>query len=127
VRVDLLDRLHVDQRPDHGARLEPVGDLHRAGGLGEAPGERIIDAGAGAARQRRGRRPRPETELLGDIKFIGIGIRIGVVNSERGNTAIAIELAGAVASARDNTPSSSPNPGARYRSLLRLKLLYYFQ
>jgi hypothetical protein len=28
VRLDLLDRLHVDQRADHGTRLEPVGDLH---------------------------------------------------------------------------------------------------
>jgi hypothetical protein len=33
----LLDRLHVDERPDHRTRLEP-GDLHRAGGLG------VIDA-----------------------------------------------------------------------------------
>jgi hypothetical protein len=30
VRLDLLDRLHVDQRPDHRTRLEPVGDLYRA-------------------------------------------------------------------------------------------------
>jgi hypothetical protein len=30
-----LDRPHVDQRPDRGARLEPVGDLHRPGGLAE--------------------------------------------------------------------------------------------
>jgi hypothetical protein len=35
VRLDLLDRLHVDQPPDHCAGLEPVGDLYRAGGLGE--------------------------------------------------------------------------------------------
>jgi ParB family chromosome partitioning protein len=44
VRLDLLDRLHVDQRPDHRARLEAVGDLHRAGGLGEALGKGVIDA-----------------------------------------------------------------------------------
>jgi len=30
VRLDLLDRLHVDQGPDHRARLEPVGDRARA-------------------------------------------------------------------------------------------------
>ena len=28
VGLDLLDRLHVDQRPDHCTRLEAVGDLH---------------------------------------------------------------------------------------------------
>ena len=39
VRLDLLDRLHVDQGPDHGTRLEAVGDLHGTGGLGEALGE----------------------------------------------------------------------------------------
>ena len=44
VRLDLLDRLHVDQRPDHRTGLEPVGDLHRAGGLREALGECVIDA-----------------------------------------------------------------------------------
>jgi hypothetical protein len=44
VRLDLLDRLHVDQRTDHRSRLEPVGDLHRAVGLGEALGEGVIDA-----------------------------------------------------------------------------------
>jgi hypothetical protein len=44
VRLDLLDRLHVDQRPDHRTRLEAIGDLHRAGGLGEALGESFVDA-----------------------------------------------------------------------------------
>jgi hypothetical protein len=44
VRLDLLDRLHVDQRPDHGTRLEPVGNLHRTGGLGEALGKGVVDA-----------------------------------------------------------------------------------
>jgi hypothetical protein len=43
VRLDLLDRLHVDQRPDHRTRLEPVGNLHRAGGLGETVGEGVGD------------------------------------------------------------------------------------
>ncbi len=37
VRLDLLDRLHFDQRPDHRTRLEPVGDLHCTGGLGDHP------------------------------------------------------------------------------------------
>jgi hypothetical protein len=36
VRRDLLDRLDVNERPDHRTRLEPVGKLYRAGGLGEA-------------------------------------------------------------------------------------------
>jgi hypothetical protein len=44
VGFDLLDRLHVDQGPDHRARLEPVGDLHRARGFGEALGEGVVDA-----------------------------------------------------------------------------------
>src|SRR5438270_7670192 len=44
VRLDLLDRLHVDQWPDHRAGLEPVGDLHRTGGLGETLGESVVDA-----------------------------------------------------------------------------------
>src|SRR6266446_6363377 len=44
VRLDLLDRLHVDQGPDHRTRLEPVSDLHRTGGLGEALGESVVDA-----------------------------------------------------------------------------------
>jgi hypothetical protein len=44
MRLDLLDSLHVDQRADHGTRLEPVGDLHRTCGLGEALGEGIVDA-----------------------------------------------------------------------------------
>jgi len=44
VRLDLLDRLHVDQWPDHRARLEPVRDLHRPGGLGEALGKGVVDA-----------------------------------------------------------------------------------
>jgi hypothetical protein len=37
-------RLHVDQRPDHRTRLEPVGDLHRLRGLGEALGEGVVYA-----------------------------------------------------------------------------------
>src|SRR6202011_487889 len=45
VRLDLLDRLHVDQGADHRTRLEPVGDLHRPGGLGEALGKGVVDAG----------------------------------------------------------------------------------
>jgi hypothetical protein len=36
VGLDLLDRLHVDQWADHRTRLEPVGDFHRTGGLGQA-------------------------------------------------------------------------------------------
>src|SRR5258708_32767084 len=44
VRLDLLDRLHVDQGADHGTRLEPVGDLHGTSGLGEALGKGVIDA-----------------------------------------------------------------------------------
>jgi hypothetical protein len=44
VRLDLFDRFHVDQWPDDRTRLEPVGDLHRTGGLGEALGEGVIDA-----------------------------------------------------------------------------------
>jgi hypothetical protein len=28
VRLDLLDRLHVDQWPDHRTRLDPICDLH---------------------------------------------------------------------------------------------------
>src|SRR5439155_14399664 len=44
VGLDLLDRLHIDQRADHRAWLEPVGDLHRPGDLGKALRERIIDA-----------------------------------------------------------------------------------
>ena len=43
MRLDLLDCIHVDQRADHGARLEPVGDLHRAGGLSEPFRERVVD------------------------------------------------------------------------------------
>jgi hypothetical protein len=35
---------NVDERPDHRTRLEPVGDLHRTGSLGEPLGERIINA-----------------------------------------------------------------------------------
>jgi hypothetical protein len=31
----------VDQRPDHSTRLEPVGNLHRASGLGEARGKGV--------------------------------------------------------------------------------------
>jgi hypothetical protein len=30
VGLDLLDRLHVNQRPDHRVGLEPFGDLHRS-------------------------------------------------------------------------------------------------
>jgi hypothetical protein len=44
MRLDLLDRLHVDQRSDHRTRLEPVGDLHRTGGLGQPLCKSIIDA-----------------------------------------------------------------------------------
>jgi hypothetical protein len=44
VRLDLLDRLHVDEWPYHRTRLEPVGDLHRAGGLGQPLGKGVIDA-----------------------------------------------------------------------------------
>jgi hypothetical protein len=44
MRLDLFDRLHVDQWPNDRAPLEPVGDLHRAGGLGEAVREGVIDA-----------------------------------------------------------------------------------
>jgi hypothetical protein len=43
VAFDLFDRLHIDQWPGHRAGLEPVGDLHRAGGLGEALGKGVID------------------------------------------------------------------------------------
>src|SRR5205085_10011544 len=42
VRLHLLDRLHVDQWPHHRTRLEPVGDLHRTYGLGEALGEGVV-------------------------------------------------------------------------------------
>jgi hypothetical protein len=34
----------ADQRPNYGTGLEPVGDLHRPGGLGEALGESVIHA-----------------------------------------------------------------------------------
>ena len=34
VRLDLLDRLHVNQRADHRTWLEAVGDLYRPGGRG---------------------------------------------------------------------------------------------
>jgi hypothetical protein len=44
VRLDLLDRLRVDQRADRRTRLEPVGDLHGTGGLGEALRKGVIDA-----------------------------------------------------------------------------------
>jgi len=44
VRLDLLDRLPVNERPDHRTRLEPVGDLHRARGLGEALRKRVVNA-----------------------------------------------------------------------------------
>jgi hypothetical protein len=43
-RFDLLDRLHVDQWPYDRTRLEPVGDLHRPGGPGEALVKGVIDA-----------------------------------------------------------------------------------
>jgi hypothetical protein len=43
VCLDLLDRLRVDQRADHRTRLEPVGDLHCPGGLGEALGKAVIE------------------------------------------------------------------------------------
>ena len=44
MRLDLLDCFGVDERPDHRARFEPVGDLHRPGGLGEPLGKGVIDA-----------------------------------------------------------------------------------
>jgi hypothetical protein len=44
VRLDLLDRLHVDQGADHPTRLEPVGDLHGPGGLGQPLGQGGVDA-----------------------------------------------------------------------------------
>jgi hypothetical protein len=44
MRLDLLDCLHIDQRPDHRAWLEAVGDLHRPGGLGEPLGKGVMDA-----------------------------------------------------------------------------------
>ena len=44
MRLDLLDRLHVDQWPDHRTRLEPVGDLYRPSGVGEPLGEGVVDA-----------------------------------------------------------------------------------
>ena len=44
MRLDLLDPLHVNERPDHRTRLESIGDLRRPGGLGEAFSECVIDA-----------------------------------------------------------------------------------
>jgi hypothetical protein len=44
MRLDLLDRLHVDQWPDHRARLDAVGDLHRPWALGQPLRERVMDA-----------------------------------------------------------------------------------
>jgi hypothetical protein len=44
VRLGLLDRLHVDQRADHRTRLEPVGHLHGACGLGEALRKGVVNA-----------------------------------------------------------------------------------
>jgi hypothetical protein len=35
--------LIIDQWPDQGTRLKPVGDLHRTGGLGQPLGEGVID------------------------------------------------------------------------------------
>jgi hypothetical protein len=35
--------LHVDQGPITAPGLEPIGDLHRAGGLGQALGEGVVD------------------------------------------------------------------------------------
>jgi len=46
VRLDLLDRLHVNERTDHRTRLEAVGDLHRTDGLDEPLGEGVVDFGA---------------------------------------------------------------------------------
>jgi hypothetical protein len=43
VRLDLLDCLHVDQRANNRTRLEPVGDFHRPGGLGETLGNGVMD------------------------------------------------------------------------------------
>jgi hypothetical protein len=34
----------LNEGPDRGARLEPVGDLHRARGLGDALGKGVVDA-----------------------------------------------------------------------------------
>jgi len=36
-------RLRVDQKADDRAPLEPVGDLHRSGGLGRPLGAGVID------------------------------------------------------------------------------------
>src|SRR6185312_11421229 len=42
--LDLLDRLHVDERADHRAGLGAGAHLHRLHRLGELAGERLIDA-----------------------------------------------------------------------------------
>jgi hypothetical protein len=44
MRLDLLDRLRVDQRADHRTRLEPGGELHRASGLGQVFAKGVADA-----------------------------------------------------------------------------------
>jgi hypothetical protein len=35
---------HVNERPDYSTRLEPAGNLHGTGGLGEALGKGVVDA-----------------------------------------------------------------------------------
>ena len=44
VRLGLLDRLYVDEWPDHRARLEPVGHLHRTCGLRKTLRKGVVDA-----------------------------------------------------------------------------------
>jgi hypothetical protein len=44
MRRDLLDRLRVDQGPDHRARLEAVRDLYHPGGFRKALQEGVLDA-----------------------------------------------------------------------------------
>jgi hypothetical protein len=48
VRLDPLDRLHADQRTDYRAWLEPVGNLHGTGSLGEVYGQTHHAAGGSA-------------------------------------------------------------------------------
>jgi hypothetical protein len=69
VRLDLLDRIHVNQRRS-GTRLKPVGDLHRAGDLGETLLKSVIepvlhqDAVGADARPRRMTREKYSLTLL---------------------------------------------------------------
>jgi len=68
VGLDLLDRLHVDQRADHRTRLE-VGDLQRACGVGKPLGEgnrrmpscvnRSLRVGSSISARRTARSPDP--------------------------------------------------------------------